>query len=165
MHEYRFEPARYADAAQLARMSFELVEAGLAPAWGSDRIRAHVRHPESMVLVARNAALIAGFAIMRYGDSQAHLNLLAVAPPHRRHGVGRRLVTWLEESALTAGTFLIGLEVRAGNSGARAFYAGLGYRELTRIPGYYQGLEAAIRMQRDVRQPRAAAPGTRQSAP
>ena len=83
---------------------------------------------------------------------------IAVAPAHRRRGVARRLVAWLEDTALTAGTFTIALELRAGNAGARAFYAALGYRELARVPGYYQGRESAIRMMRDVaRQPRGDA--------
>jgi [ribosomal protein S18]-alanine N-acetyltransferase len=162
---YRFEPARLTDATLLAAMSRELVEAGLRPAWGRERIGAHIRHPESVVLRARRGDAIAGFAIMRYADEVAHLNLLAVDPLHRRRGVGRGLVRWLEETALTAGTFTIGLELRSENAGARAFYAALGYRELARIPGYYQGVEAAIRMQRDVRDPHTAAPGARQSAP
>jgi ribosomal protein S18 acetylase RimI-like enzyme len=149
--DYRFELARVADAAQLAGMSARLVEAGLVPAWGRERVRSHVLHAESVVLVARHEAAIAGFAIMRYADTEAHLNLLAVDPAHRRRGVGRRLVRWLEETALTAGTFVIGLELREGNAEARAFYAALGYRELARVCGYYQGVETAIRMQRDLR--------------
>jgi ribosomal-protein-alanine N-acetyltransferase len=153
--EYRIEFAHPADAAHLAAMSQQLVEAGLAPSWGRERIRSHVLHPESVVLVARHAGGIAGFAIMRYADTQAHLNLLAVEPAHRRHGVGRDLVRWLEETALTAGTFVIGLELREGNVAARAFYSALGYRELARVSGYYQGVETAIRMQRDVRESRA----------
>lgn len=165
MDSYQLEPARLADAALLASMSHELVEAGLKPSWGRERIRAHMRHPESIVLGARCGAVIAGFAIMRYAEDRAHLNLLAVDPAHRRRGVGRRLVTWLEETALTAGTFVIGLELRAENTGARTFYASLGYRELAQIPGYYQGVEAAIRMQRDVRDLHTAAPGARHGAP
>jgi ribosomal protein S18 acetylase RimI-like enzyme len=164
VYDYRFAPARLADAAPLAAMSRELVEAGLRPAWGCERIRAHILHPESIVLSARRGGVIAGFAIMRYADESAHLNLLAVDRLHRRRGVGQRLVRWLEETALTAGTFVIELELRAENPGARAFYAALGYRELTRIPGYYQGVEAAIRMQRDVREPHIAAPGASHSA-
>lgn len=151
MYDYRFAPVRLAEAALLAAMSRQLVEPGLRPSWGCERIRAHIRHPESIVLGARRGGAVTGFAIMRYADDTAHLNLLAVDPLHRRRGVGQRLVRWLEESALTAGTFIIGLELRAKNQGARAFYAALGYRELAQIPGYYQGVEAAIRMQRDVR--------------
>jgi ribosomal-protein-alanine N-acetyltransferase len=158
VQDYRFELARLTDAARLATMSGELVEHGLVPSWGAERIRSHIRHAESVVLTARvPGPAIAGFAIMRYGDSQAHLNLLAVEPAHRRRGVGGGLVRWLEETALTAGTFLIGLELREANAGGRAFYAALGYRELARVSGYYQGVETAIRMQRDLRP--AEAPG------
>ncbi|HXB18255.1 MAG TPA: GNAT family N-acetyltransferase [Steroidobacteraceae bacterium] len=151
MLDYRLEPARVADAARLAAMSHELIESGLRPAWGCQRISWFVRHPESVVLTARSDRAIAGFAIMRYGDEAAHLNLLAVDPAHRRRGIARRLVTWLEETALTAGTFTIGLELRAENREAQDFYRALGYREVGRVPGYYQGVEAAIRMERDVR--------------
>lgn len=94
---------------------------------------------------------VAGFAIMRYSQDSAHLNLLAVDPGHRRQGLGRRLIEWLEETAATAGTFLVGLELRASNHSALAFYTKLGYRELGRVAGYYQGVEPAIRMSRDLR--------------
>jgi ribosomal protein S18 acetylase RimI-like enzyme len=146
-------------------MSHEFVETGLRPAWSVSRITWHVRHPESIVLAARSAGAVAGFAIMRYADDVAHLNLLAVDPAHRRRGVARRLMTWLEETALTAGTFIIGLELRATNEAAFAFYSTLGYRELGRVPGYYQGIEPAIRMARDVRTAWGTIPGMRQSAP
>jgi ribosomal-protein-alanine N-acetyltransferase len=157
VQDYRLEPARLADAARLAAMSHDLIESGLRPAWGAPRITRYVRHPESMVLTARSDRTIAGFAIMRFADEVAHLNLLAVDPAHRRRGIARRLVTWLEDTALTAGTFIIGLELRAQNVAAQDFYRVLGYREVGRVPGYYQGIEAAIRMERDVRVSRPAA--------
>lgn len=163
IHAYRLEPARAGDAAPLAAMSEALIEQGLRPAWSAARIRWHVRDRDSVVLIARLGATIAGFAIMRYGDDVAHLNLLAVAPAHRRRGIGRALLQWLEETALTAGTFIIGLELRAENAAARGFYRALGYRELGQIPGYYQGVESAIRMSRDVRTWRASTPGARQT--
>ena len=59
----------------------------------------------------------------------------------------------LEESASVAGIPLVVLEVRATNGGARAFYRRLGYREVGHVTGYYRGLETAIRMARDLREP------------
>src|SRR5262249_50061507 len=156
--EHKLEPACLADARRLAAMSQEFVEAGLRPAWSASRITWHIRHPESVVLVARHSRSVVGFAVMRYGDDVAHLNLLAVDPAHRRSGLARRMMTWLEETALTAGTFIIGLELRATNTAALAFYTSLGYRELGRVSGYYQGVENAIRMARDVRTARETAP-------
>ena len=168
VHEYSLQPARIADARRLAVMSQQYVEAGLRPAWSASRITWHMRHPESIVLTARCGGSTAGFAIMRYGDDVAHLNLLAVDPAHRRRGVARKIMMWLEETALTAGTFIIGLELRATNEAALAFYATLGYRELGRVSGYYQGIESAIRMARDVRTSRDAAkenPGSARPVP
>jgi ribosomal protein S18 acetylase RimI-like enzyme len=78
------------------------------------------------------------------------LDLLAVAPLYRRLGVGRQLLQWLEKCALVAGTFNVALEVRAGNEAAQLFYKQMGYREVAHLPGYYQGIEAALRMGRDL---------------
>jgi ribosomal-protein-alanine N-acetyltransferase len=66
-------------------------------------------------------------------------------------GVGRQLIEWLEKCALVAGIIQVVLEVRAQNEGAQLFYKRLGYRPLVQLPGYYQGVEAAVRMGRDLR--------------
>lgn len=151
--------ARIADAALIAAMSETYIEAGLAPTWPASRIARHLRDPDSVVLCAVDARELAGFAIMRFASDSAHLNLLAVAPRCRRRGTGTRLLCWLEETALTAGTFHVSLELRSGNRPALDFYRRLGYRETGTLPGYYQGIETAIRMSRDVREPRNAVPG------
>ncbi|HEY8509183.1 MAG TPA: GNAT family N-acetyltransferase [Steroidobacteraceae bacterium] len=151
MFDYTFQLARTSEAPHLAAMSRELIEAGLKPSWPASRIRAHIQHADSVVLTAKMGREIAGFALMQFGDDTAHLNLLAVAPAHQRRGVARRLLRWLEETAMTAGCFLISLELRATNVAAYAFYAAMGYQETTRINGYYQGIEQAIRMSRDLR--------------
>jgi ribosomal-protein-alanine N-acetyltransferase len=102
------------------------------------------------VIVARICDRTAGFAIMRYGDDEARLELFGVVPAYRRMGVGRSLHEWLEKCAVVAGISGIFLEVRAANHGAQAFYERLGYRKLACMPGYYQGREAAIRMRREL---------------
>ena len=87
---------------------------------------------------------------MRYGDDEAHLDLLGVAPPHRGEGLGRRLVEWLEKPALLAAISAVFLEVRESNPGAQAFYERLGYRKVGTLAGYYQERESAIRMGREL---------------
>ena len=149
-NEIDYRPASVADAPRLAAMSRDLVELGLGWSWVPSRIAWHVRAPESVVLVARQGARIAGFAIMRFAVEDAHLDLLAVKPAYRRVGIGRGLIAWLEESALVAGISVVYLEVRADNDAARSFYEKLGYRPIKRMPGYYDGREAAIRMARDL---------------
>ena len=142
--------ARQSDAAAIAEMSRVLIEYGLRWRWTAERVAASIRNPNVNVLVARADGRVVGFAIMRYGDDDAHLDLLAVAPAYRRMGVARQLLEWLEKCAVVAGIFNIALEVRAGNEGAQLFYKRMGYRALTDLPGYYQGVEAALRMGRDL---------------
>jgi [ribosomal protein S18]-alanine N-acetyltransferase len=142
--------ARPADATTIANLSRDLIEYGLRWRWTPMRVAASFRAPNVNVLVARIHENIAGFAIMRYGDDDAHLDLLAVAPPFRRAGVGRQLLEWLEKCAVVAGIFSVALEVRAENEGAQLFYQRMGYRTLVHLPGYYQGIEAALRMGRDL---------------
>lgn len=151
---HKVELAKAGDAARIATMSRDLIETGLGWSWTAPRIARHVRAPESVVLAARRGASLAGFAIMRFGEEHAHLDLLGVAPGARRAGVGRGLVEWLETSALVAGISIIYLEVRATNDGALAFYERLEYQAIDRIPGYYEGRESAIRMARDLCCPR-----------
>lgn len=166
MGDYSLELARAADAPRLAAMSRSLVEEGLRPTWTASRICWHIRNPDSIVLTAKAGAVafgppaLVGFAIMRYGDEIAHLNLLAIEPTHRRRGVARQLIRWLEETAETAGTFVISLELRATNEPALQLYRKLGYRELDRVSGYYQGVEQAIRMSRDLRTAANPAPAS-----
>lgn len=142
--------ARPADAATIANLSRELIEYGLRWRWTPMRVAASIHDSDVNVLVACVRDNIAGFAIMRYRDDDAHLDLLAVAPPYRRAGVGRRLLEWLEKCAVVAGIFSVALEVRAANEGAQLFYQRMGYRTLVHLPGYYQGVEAALRMVRDL---------------
>lgn len=142
--------ARLADADSIANLSRDLIEYGLNWRWTPVRVAASIRAANVNVLVASMREEIAGFAIMRYGDDDAHLDLLAVAPPYRRSGIGRQLMEWLEECAIVAGIFNVDLEVRAGNEEAQIFYNRMGYRTLLQLPGYYQGIEAALRMGRDL---------------
>jgi ribosomal-protein-alanine N-acetyltransferase len=148
--EVELRLASVGEAPALAAMSRDLVELGLGWSWVPSRIARHVRDPDSVVLLAGDGARVAAFAIMRFAAEDAHLDLLAVKPAYRRAGVGRRLIAWLEQSALVAGISVIYLEVRAGNEGARAFYEELGYRPIKRVRGYYDGHESAVCMARDL---------------
>ena len=142
--------ARPADASTIADMSRDLIEYGLRSRWTAKRVASSIRAPNVNVLVARLHEHTAGFAIMRYGDHIAHLDLLGVAPRYQRLGVGRQLLEWLEQCAVVAGVIRVVLEVRAGNQGAQRFYQRMGYHTLVQLPGYYQGIEAAFRMGRDL---------------
>ena len=126
------------------------IEYGLNWRWTPAKVKRHILDKDTMALIARKEGTIAGFAIMRFGDDQAHLFLLAVAPEFRRTGIGRSMIHWLEKSCRTAGIQAIRLEVRASNRGAVRFYRKLGYRVLARVAGYYDRRESAAIMARSL---------------
>ena len=146
--------ARSGDAREIAEMSRDLIEHGLTWSWTPARVQHFICGADSSVVVARrapsggDARRIAAFAIMHFGDEAAHLNLLAVAPAHRRQGLGRQLMDWLTATAIEAGVFRINLELRTDNGAARAFYQSLGFEPMGIVRDYYQGREAALRMSR-----------------
>jgi ribosomal-protein-alanine N-acetyltransferase len=151
--------AHPAEAETIACWSRELIEQGLRWRWTASRVAAGIRAPNVNVLVACAPDGIAGFGIMRYGKDDAHLDLLGVIPRFRGSGIGKRLLRWLEECALVGGNFDVQLEVRAGNEPAQLFYGAMGYSTIAHIPGYYDGIEGAYRMRRDLSGGRAASPG------
>lgn len=143
--------ARTDDSPRIAQWSRDLIETGLGWRWTARRVAGAVAAAGTCTIVAESGAIRTGFAIMEFRDEHAHLSLLAVDPEYQAQGIGRALVGWLEASARTAGIGTVALEVRATNAIARRFYAGLGYRELFLMPGYYAGREAALRLVHDVR--------------
>ena len=138
--------ATRADASAISEMSRDLIEHGLGWSWTRERVLRSLRHPDTNAVIALRGQDRAGFAIMKYGDEEAHLLLLAVHPGHARHGVGSSLVEWLEASARIAGIARVILEARRSNSAAHAFYLALGYAQTQVLPGYYGGREASVRM-------------------
>ncbi|HXA34732.1 MAG TPA: GNAT family N-acetyltransferase [Steroidobacteraceae bacterium] len=152
--------ARITDAREIAEMSRDFIEQGLTWSWTPARVQHSISGPESSVVVARRERQIAAFAIMHFGDDVAHLNLLAVAPEHRRQGLGRQLMSWLTATAVEAGVFRINLELRKRNDPARIFYERLGFDQLGVVQGYYQGREAALRMSRHLAKPGPNHPGS-----
>ena len=139
-------PARLADAVAMAQMSRELIETGLAWRYTPARMGALVTERETVALGAYDGTRIAGFAVMQFGDANAHLALLCVRPSHRRRGIARRLVQWLVASARVAGMESIRLELRSDNPAAFGLYRGLGFLETQLAPDYYDGRIAARRM-------------------
>jgi len=144
------EFAKKQDALHISEMSRDLIEAGLGWRWRRGRVMRAIQDPDTVVIKATITSRLAGFAIMRFGREEAHLDLIAVKLPYRRLGVGLALLSWLEESALTAGISIVRLEIRETNQSALKFYEQRGYRQIRRIKGYYCGQETAIAMARDL---------------
>jgi ribosomal-protein-alanine N-acetyltransferase len=148
--EYDVTLATANDAAEISSLSRDAIEHGLPWRWTRYRIARSIADASVNVVVAREQGHLLGFAIMKYGEDEAHVLLLAVQPAYRRKGVGSALMSWLEATARVAGINLIRLEARACNDAARSFYRSHGFIELGMRERYYHGVEDAVRMAKDL---------------
>ncbi|HEX6364346.1 MAG TPA: GNAT family N-acetyltransferase [Albitalea sp.] len=149
--QYEISLAVAADASAIAELSRDTIEAGLPWSWTARRIARCIRDRSTNVVVARQPRGLLGFAIMKYEEEEAHLLLLAVQPGQRRQGVGSALLKWLEATVGAAGIGVVRLETRARNEEGRLFYRRHGFEEVGVQEGYYQGLENALQMAKDMR--------------
>jgi ribosomal-protein-alanine N-acetyltransferase len=90
---------------------------------------------------------IAGFVFVMVNDAGAgHLTTIAVAPEHRRRGLGERMLAHVEDVLRLRSVNTVILEVRVGNTSAQALYQKNGYSTVQRIENYYVNGEACYLM-------------------
>ena len=143
--------ARVEDIGFIGLLSRHFVESGLSGwSWNPNRVAEQIQNPDSLVMVARDEEIVVATAIVEYGRTVSHLNLLVVEPGYQRTGIGTCLVRYIENSAVLLGHDKIHLEVRLHNFGARAFYRTLGYKEIEVQKNYYRGREAAVYMVHEI---------------
>ena len=149
--QYDIHLAAASDATAISELSRDTIERGLPWSWTPRRVARSIRDRSTNVVVAQQARGLFGFAIMKYDEEEAHLLLLAVQAAQRRKGVGSALLAWLEATVSVAGIAIVRLETRASNDEARSFYRHHGFEEVGLHEGYYQGVEDAMRMAKDLR--------------
>jgi ribosomal-protein-alanine N-acetyltransferase len=79
----------------------------------------------------------AGFSLSRYGFEEEELLLFAVAPDHRRKGLGKLMLGQLSEAARARGARRLLLEMRRGNP-AESLYRAFGFYPIGERPNYYR---------------------------
>lgn len=110
-------------------------EAGIDRPWldlGAE-IDEMVRHDPSLFFVAVNDDAVVGAVMGGYDGRRGWMYHLAVEASIRRGGIGRQLVSALEDTMRGRSVAKINLQVRAGNEDVISFYERVGYvdEELT----------------------------------
>lgn len=97
---------------------------------------------------------LVAIVLSRLAVDEAEVLTLAVAPAHRRRGLGHRLLAAHLAGLAEAGAGCLFLEVDAGNAPARALYASFGFAVVGERQGYYrsarQSPAAALVLRRDL---------------
>jgi ribosomal-protein-alanine N-acetyltransferase len=105
------------------------------------------------VAADRQTGEILGYAGVEVSALWGEMDVIniAVAPAHRRRGIGRLLLEHIVALCRRRGVPLLWLRVRASNRGAQRFYRRMGFRARGRFQGYYVDPdEPAIIMAMDV---------------
>lgn len=116
---------------------------GYGEAWTEAQTLSMLALPGVWLSIASIDGQPAGFALNRIVADEAELLLLAVAPLHRRHGVGMALIERSRAISRERNGFRLHLEVRHNNP-AIELYNKAGFRLVGRRPGYYRGIDGQI---------------------
>ena len=102
-------------------------------------------------LVAQENNRVVGYIIfwIKFED-EGHIISIAVDKNYRRLEVGSKLVETSIEVFKKFEVKIIKLEVRVGNKGARKFYSKLGFKEEKIVENYYEDLEDAVIMSKEM---------------
>ena len=92
-----------------------------------DAIAAYLARNPGISFVAEAGNALVGAVQCGYDGRRGYLYHLAVAPSHRRQGIGRRLVEACLAALQTAGIQKCHLVVFAGNRDAQLFWRNLGW--------------------------------------
>ncbi|WP_306387771.1 ribosomal protein S18-alanine N-acetyltransferase [Microbacterium sp. MPKO10] len=120
----------------------ELERSSFAPDdWSRDSMQREILSEHTRYLVAADDEYIVGYGgvLAPSGSADADIQTIAVAPEHRRTGIGRALMTRLVSVAASAGARGVFLEVSAESAGAQQLYLSLGFTQIGVRPRYYRG--------------------------
>jgi ribosomal protein S18 acetylase RimI-like enzyme len=82
---------------------------------------------DDLIIVAESERELIGACMAGYDGHRGWLYAVAVAPSHRRKGIGEKLVKFTMQSLKHLGCIKINLQIRSTNTEVAAFYKSLGF--------------------------------------
>ena len=135
------------DGAAVAEMEHQL----FPDAWSEKSILETLEQTNTICLIAEKAGRTAGYLLAYTAADEAEIARIAVVKELQRQGVARVLLSELESVCGSEGLKKILLDVRCGNSAARALYEAAGFKEDGIRQRFYENpVEDAILMSRQL---------------
>ena len=88
---------------------------------------------DQLLFVAVDDGAVVGTIMAGYDGHRGWIYSVAVAPSHRRHGLGSRLVSHAEQALTVKGCVKINLQIAEGNESVAGFYSSVGYEVEKRV--------------------------------
>ena len=120
------------DGAAVAEMEHQL----FPDAWSEKSILETLEQPNTICLMADKAGRTAGYLLAYTAADEAEIARIAVVKELQRQGVARVLLSELESVCGSEGLKKILLDVRCGNSAARALYEAAGFKGRRHSPAF-----------------------------
>lgn len=136
--DIRLAPGKSTDLAAVMAIMEAAFEPRFGEAWTRSQCAGILPMTGVCLMLAHDAGEPIGFSLFRTIAGEAELLLLAVAPGHRRRGVGRLLLDQFVAAARDAGATRVHLEVRDSNPAVQ-MYRTAGFKLAGRRPNYYRG--------------------------
>lgn len=92
-------------------------------------IQRKVAEDQEMLLLGEMAGEIVASVMVGYEGHRGWINYLAVAPSHRKQGLGRKMMNAAEQLLLGKSCPKINLQIRSPNEDVKAFYNAIGYTQ------------------------------------
>ena len=105
--------------------------------WTESALGDELRNRLARYQVAEQQGKIIAYAGMWVFLGEAHITNVAVAPEHRRQGLGRAMMLHMMRTALKNKANAMTLEVRETNIAAQTLYFSLGFEKAGARKGYY----------------------------
>ena len=117
----------------------ELEALAFRDAWRTDAIRSHVCSENGITLLCldRDGRTV-GYLLDSSLPPEGELYRIAVLPEERKKGIGRFILLRFLDILDKNGADVCFLEVREGNTAARALYASLGFKPVGLRKNYYK---------------------------
>lgn len=116
-----------------------LERAAFSDPWTAEQLAEAIADEVAVALVLEEGpGEVIGSVLARVIADEAEVLTIAVAPSHRRRGLGRQLLDAAVAAATARGATTVWLEVRASNRAARAMYASAGFVAAGVRRGYYR---------------------------
>jgi [ribosomal protein S18]-alanine N-acetyltransferase len=128
----RFRPADLDGVMEIERASFGRW------AYSAGLMMAYYRRSPDLFLVASAGPELAGYSVANRKTSSTELVSIAVAPAHRKGGLGRRLLNATVRRLRREGEKRLTLMVKENNRAARRFYENYGFRRVRTVKEYYE---------------------------
>jgi ribosomal protein S18 acetylase RimI-like enzyme len=108
---------------------------GLTRPWNNPRrdIERKMKDKPELFLVGLIDGKVVASAMGGYEGHRGWIYYLGIDPEHRRQGLGKQIMTAIEEKLTETGCPKINIQVRAGNTRALNFFRKIGYNTEERI--------------------------------